>query len=92
MPTTRQINRLTAIAAGVATLLLVTIVLPNEYGVDPTGTGKMLDCAGLSSRVDAPLGLCRSRRMTRAGAVNTRLLVLREQFGREDSYKPEEKQ
>jgi len=42
LPTRGQLNRATAIAAGVAAVLLVTVVLPAEYGLDPTGVGKIL--------------------------------------------------
>lgn len=42
LPTARQLNRATAIAAGIAAVLLVTVVMPAEYGVDPTGTGRLL--------------------------------------------------
>jgi hypothetical protein len=41
-PSTRRLLRSTAIAAGVAAALLVTTVLPAEYGVDPTGIGRVL--------------------------------------------------
>jgi hypothetical protein len=36
------LNRATAIAAAVAGALLVTVVLPAEYGIDPTGSGRLL--------------------------------------------------
>lgn len=42
LPTKRQLNRATLIAAGVAAVLLVTTVLPAEYGYDPTGIGSVL--------------------------------------------------
>src|SRR5215213_8541809 len=42
LPSSRTLLRSTAIAAGVAALLLVTVVLPAEYGVDPTGVGRLL--------------------------------------------------
>ncbi len=42
LPTVWQLNRATLVAAGIATILLVTVVLPAEYGVDPLGTGKIL--------------------------------------------------
>lgn len=42
LPTTRQLNRATLLAAGVAAVVLVTAVLPAEYGVDPTGVGTAL--------------------------------------------------
>ncbi len=42
LPTTRQLVRSTAIAAISALVLLFTVVLPSEYGVDPTGIGRTL--------------------------------------------------
>jgi hypothetical protein len=42
LPTTRQLMRSTAIAAVSAVVLLYTVVLPSEYGVDPTGIGRAL--------------------------------------------------
>ena len=42
LPSKRQLNRATLAAAGVAAVLLVTTVLPAEYGVDPTGIGRVL--------------------------------------------------
>jgi hypothetical protein len=42
LPSLRQLNRATLLAAGVAAALLVTTVLPAEYGVDPTGIGGVL--------------------------------------------------
>lgn len=41
-PSSSKLLRSTAIAAVVATVLVVTIVLPAEYGVDPTGAGRVL--------------------------------------------------
>lgn len=41
-PSTARLFRSTAIAAVVAAAILVTIVLPAEYGVDPTGIGRVL--------------------------------------------------
>ncbi len=42
LPSTKQLVRSTLIAAGVAGVILVTAVLPGEYGVDPTGVGRLL--------------------------------------------------
>lgn len=50
LPTPRQLAKATAIAAGVAGVLLVTAVLPAEYGIDPTGIGRLL---GLKAMGDA---------------------------------------
>ncbi len=42
LPTARQLWRSTAVAAGAAALILVTVVWPSEYGIDPTGIGGIL--------------------------------------------------
>ena len=42
LPTSSQLLRSTVIAIGVAAALLVTVVLPAEYGVDPTRIGRVL--------------------------------------------------
>ena len=41
-PSTRQLIRSTLIAAVSALVLLFTVVLPSEYGVDPSGIGRAL--------------------------------------------------
>ena len=45
LPSTGRLLRSTAIAALVAGGLLVTAVLPAEYGIDPTGIGRVLGLA-----------------------------------------------
>ena len=42
LPTSQQLVRSTLIAIGTAAAILVTIVLPAEYAIDPTGTGRVL--------------------------------------------------
>ena len=42
LPSSKQLLRSTIIAAIVAALLLVTVVLPSEYGIDPTRIGRVL--------------------------------------------------
>ncbi len=42
VPSSRALLRSTLIAAGVALVLLITVVLPAEYGVDPTRVGRLL--------------------------------------------------
>lgn len=42
LPSSKQLLRSTVIAIVVATFLLVTVVLPSEYGIDPTGVGRVL--------------------------------------------------
>ncbi len=40
LPSSRQVLRATVLAIVAASLILVAIVLPAEYGVDPLGTGR----------------------------------------------------
>ncbi|MBD3642068.1 MAG: hypothetical protein HUJ18_13830 [Marinobacter sp.] len=42
LPSTTKLIRSTIIAAIVALLLLVTVVMPAEYALDPTGAGRLL--------------------------------------------------
>ncbi len=42
LPSTKQLIKSTIIAAVTAGVLLTTVVLPAEYGLDPTGVGNML--------------------------------------------------
>ena len=53
-PSARQLLRSTIIAAAVALVLLVTCVLPAEYGKDPTGIGRVL---GLTQMGEVKLAL-----------------------------------
>lgn len=42
LPSTGQLIKSTVLAAITAGVLLVTVVMPSEYGIDPTGVGQML--------------------------------------------------
>ncbi|MER8555164.1 hypothetical protein NKH37_23790 [Mesorhizobium sp. M1217] len=42
LPTSAQLKRSTFIAALTALALLVTVVMPSEYAIDPTGAGRLL--------------------------------------------------
>ena len=42
LPTSKQLVRSTVLAAVSALVLLVAVVLPAEYGIDPTGIGRVL--------------------------------------------------
>lgn len=43
LPTSAQLIRSTAIAFVTAAVLLVTVVMPADYGIDPTGIGRALN-------------------------------------------------
>jgi hypothetical protein len=45
LPTSAQLIKSTIIAAAAAVAILVTVVLPSEYGIDPTGVGKAIGLA-----------------------------------------------
>ncbi len=49
LPSGSRLARATAMALLLATALLVTTVLPAEYGIDPTGLGKIMGLTALSS-------------------------------------------
>lgn len=53
LPSTRRLLKATAIAIAVAGVILVTTVLPAEYGVDPTGIGARLGLGVLSGKAEA---------------------------------------
>lgn len=48
LPTGRQLIRSTLIAAATAAVVLITVILPSEYGLDPTGIGRALGYARTS--------------------------------------------
>jgi len=54
LPTSKQLLRSTAIAIAVACALLIFAVMPAEYGIDPTGVGKLL---GLTEMGDIKVAL-----------------------------------
>jgi hypothetical protein len=54
LPSKRKLAVTTAIAVAVAATLLVTVVMPAEYGRDPLGTGRKLGLTALSSPPPAP--------------------------------------
>ena len=46
LPSSKKLLKSTVLAAATAAVLLVTVVMPAEYGIDPTGIGKII---GLTS-------------------------------------------
>lgn len=64
LPSTRALTRSTAIALAVSGLILGTVVLPAEYGVDPTGVGGAL---GLTRMGEIKVSLAAEARTSDAG-------------------------
>ncbi len=54
-PDVRTLTRASVIAVIVAAILLVTVVLPAEYGIDPLRTGAALGVAALSAPLSEPV-------------------------------------
>ncbi len=70
LPSSRQLLRSTIIAAIVATVLLVTVVLPAEYGIDPTRLGRVL---GLTQMGETKIALAREAEQDRAATTTAPL-------------------
>ena len=68
-----RILQATLLAAGVAVLLLVTAVLPAEYGIDPTGIGHRLGLTALAG-VEEPAPVAPAP-MPSAGAPESKLAL-----------------
>jgi hypothetical protein len=49
LPSARQLLKMTGLAVAIAIVILFTLVLPAEYGIDPTGIGERLGLASLSA-------------------------------------------
>ena len=60
LPSLRKLATATVIAVLVAAAILVTAVLPAEYGVDPTGVGKYLGLTAMSSASEQDGGAARA--------------------------------
>lgn len=54
LPSTARLVRATLVSILVAAVILVTTVLPAEYGIDPTGIGARLGLDALQPAVDEP--------------------------------------
>lgn len=56
LPSMQKLNKSTIIAICIASIILITVVLPAEYGVDPTGIGSVL---GLTTMGEIKVSLAR---------------------------------
>jgi hypothetical protein len=65
LPSSSALLRSTLIAVATAAVLLVSVVLPAEYGVDPTGVGRVL---GLTEMGEIKMELAREAAAAEAGA------------------------
>ncbi|OWQ34166.1 hypothetical protein [Pseudomonas sp. DrBHI1] len=65
LPSSRQLLRSTAIALATAMGLLVTVVMPSEYAVDPTGLGRAM---GLTQKGEIKISLAQEALADEAAA------------------------
>ncbi|MBL7024355.1 MAG: transmembrane anchor protein [Candidatus Marinimicrobia bacterium] len=63
LPSKAQLVKSTIIAAGIALVILVTAILPAEYGIDPTGIGKLI---GLTKMGEIKTSLAKDAAIERA--------------------------
>jgi len=70
LPSSKQLLRSTVIAMIVATVLLVTVVLPSEYGIDPTRIGSVL---GLTRMGEIKTALAAEAERDRTADVSRRV-------------------
>ena len=68
LPSSGRLLRSTAIAIVAATAILVTVVLPSEYGIDPTGAGRAL---GLTEMGEIKIQLAEEAAADAAAAAGT---------------------
>ncbi|AEA82802.1 transmembrane anchor protein [Stutzerimonas stutzeri] len=68
LPSTAQLLRSTITAAIIACVLLVTVVMPSEYAIDPTGVGRAL---GLTQMGEVKIQLAEEAQADEAAAQAT---------------------
>lgn len=75
-PSPAKLLLATLVALLVATVVLVTIVLPAEYGIDPLGTGERLGLTVLSDPAEIPLRTDGITPASRSYRIDQRTFVL----------------
>ncbi|MFN3727410.1 MAG: transmembrane anchor protein [Allosphingosinicella sp.] len=73
LPSSRQLVRSTLVAVAVAGAMLVAVVLPAEYAIDPTGAGKAL---GLTEMGEIKMQLAQEAEADRAGEAQVGVPVV----------------
>ncbi|MCG8618886.1 MAG: transmembrane anchor protein [Desulfobacterales bacterium] len=68
LPSTQKLIKSTLSAAVIAAILLITTVLPGEYGIDPTGIGQAI---GLKKMGEIKVSLAKEAAADKAKAVQT---------------------
>lgn len=72
LPSTKKLIKSTVLAALVAVVLLVTVVMPAEYGIDPTGVGNAI---GLKKMGEIKASLAKEAEANKAADAQAALAV-----------------
>jgi hypothetical protein len=72
LPSTEKLIQSTILAAGIAGVLLVTVVMPAEYGIDPTGIGNII---GLKKMGEIRVSLAKEAAADQANNAGTNTKV-----------------
>ncbi|MGO4910030.1 transmembrane anchor protein [Pseudorhodobacter sp. W20_MBD10_FR17] len=84
LPTSTQLIKSTILAAVAAVAILVTVVLPSEYGIDPTGIGKAIGLAEMGeikTQLSEEAEADRMLELQNGGAIDDRLSLGEDIFG-----------
>lgn len=88
LPSRATLLRATLAAVAIATIILVLVVLPAEYGIDPTGFGGATGIAALgASGASAPVADPANHAESRALRNDTLVLTVEPNFGLEYKFK-----
>lgn len=68
LPSMAKLIKSTILAIAIAAILLITVVLPAEYGIDPTGIGRLI---GLVKMGEIKVSLAREATLEKNAQVNT---------------------
>lgn len=68
LPSSQQLVKSTVISVVAAAALLVTVVMPSEYGIDPTGVGSVM---GLTEMGEIKTQLAEEAELDRQNSVTT---------------------
>jgi hypothetical protein len=92
LPTSKQLLKSTCVALFVAALLLITTILPAEYGIDPTGIGRLVGLnkmgeikTSLKSENSSSTSTTSSGVVTKSDVAETHAPVNTAELVREDS-------
>ena len=76
LPSTNKLIKSTILAAAIAGVLLITVVMPAEYGIDPTGIGNVI---GLKKMGEIRVSLAKEEAADQANNLGTNTEIKQDQ-------------